>query len=41
VDADALLDAGRAAGLTDRTLVELLRALGVPRRDAYRRVSQR
>jgi 16S rRNA (cytidine1402-2'-O)-methyltransferase len=38
---DALLDVGRGAGLPDRTLVELLRALGMPRRDAYRRVSQR
>ena len=38
---DALLDAGRGAGLPDRTLVELLRALGMPRRDAYRLVSNR
>lgn len=38
---DALLDAGRGAGLPDRTLVDLLRALGMPRREAYRRVSDR
>jgi 16S rRNA (cytidine1402-2'-O)-methyltransferase len=38
---DVVLDAGARAGLADRTLVELLRALGVPRRDAYRRVSGR
>ena len=39
--ADALLDAGRRAGLADRTLVELLRAVGVSRRDAYSRVSNK
>ena len=37
--ADALLEAGRRAGLADRTLVELLRAVGVSRRDAYGRVA--
>ena len=37
----AVLDAGRRSGLTDRTLVDLLRALGVSRRDAYRRISGR
>ena len=34
----ALVDAARAAGLTSRTTVELLRAAGVPRREAYRAV---
>ena len=38
---EAVLDVGRRAGLPDRTMVELLRALGMPRRDAYRRVSGR
>ena len=38
---EAVLDAGYRAGLPDRTLVELLRALGVPRREAYRRISGR
>jgi 16S rRNA (cytidine1402-2'-O)-methyltransferase len=36
----ALLAAGRQAGLPDRTLVELLRALGTSRRDAYRMVGE-
>jgi 16S rRNA (cytidine1402-2'-O)-methyltransferase len=36
----ALLAAGRQAGLPDRTLVELLRALGTSRRDAYRLVGE-
>jgi 16S rRNA (cytidine1402-2'-O)-methyltransferase len=35
-----LLAAGRQAGLPDRTLVELLRALGTSRRDAYRLVAE-
>jgi 16S rRNA (cytidine1402-2'-O)-methyltransferase len=34
----AVLQAGHRAGLPDRTLVELLRAIGLPRRDAYRRI---
>jgi 16S rRNA (cytidine1402-2'-O)-methyltransferase len=34
-DLGALLDAGLEAGLPERTLVELLRALGTSRRDAY------
>jgi 16S rRNA (cytidine1402-2'-O)-methyltransferase len=38
IDVDALLAAGQREGLTDRTLVELLRAAGVARRDAYRAV---
>jgi 16S rRNA C1402 (ribose-2'-O) methylase RsmI len=37
-DADAIVAAGRKAGLPPRTIVELLRAAGVPRRDAYRAV---
>lgn len=37
-DADALVAAARRAGLAPRTVVELLRAAGVPRRDAYRAV---
>jgi 16S rRNA (cytidine1402-2'-O)-methyltransferase len=36
---DAVLEAGRRAGLADRTLVELLRAVGVSRREAYGRVA--
>lgn len=39
-DLGALLDAGRRADLPDRTLVELLRALGTSRRDAYRLVAE-
>jgi 16S rRNA (cytidine1402-2'-O)-methyltransferase len=39
-DLGRLLAAGRQAGLPDRTLVELLRALGRSRRDAYRLVSE-
>ncbi len=38
---ESVLEAGRRAGLPDRTLVELLRALGLPRRDAYQRISGR
>ena len=38
---EAVLEAGHRAGLPDRTLVELLRALGVPRREAYHRISRR
>jgi 16S rRNA (cytidine1402-2'-O)-methyltransferase len=38
VDVYALLAAGRREGLTDRTLVELLRAAGIAHRDAYRAV---
>jgi 16S rRNA (cytidine1402-2'-O)-methyltransferase len=37
-DADAVVAAARSAGLSPRTIVELLRAAGVPRRDAYRMV---
>lgn len=33
---DALVGAALQAGLTPRTVVELLRAAGIPRRDAYR-----
>jgi 16S rRNA C1402 (ribose-2'-O) methylase RsmI len=36
----ALLEAGRQAGLSDRTLVDLLRALGTSRREAYRLVAE-
>lgn len=35
-DADALVTAGLREGLTDRSLVALLRVIGVKRRDAYR-----
>jgi 16S rRNA (cytidine1402-2'-O)-methyltransferase len=38
VDVAALLDASRAAGLTPRTTIELLRAAGMPRRAAYHAV---
>jgi 16S rRNA (cytidine1402-2'-O)-methyltransferase len=38
-DLGPLLQAGRKAGLPDRTLVELLRAMGTSRRDAYRMVA--
>ncbi|HEY8179757.1 MAG TPA: 16S rRNA (cytidine(1402)-2'-O)-methyltransferase [Candidatus Limnocylindria bacterium] len=38
VDADALIEAGRREGLSDRSLVAVLRATGLKRRDAYRRV---
>ena len=34
----ALVEAGRREGLSDRTLVALLRAIGLSRRDAYRLV---
>ena len=37
-DAEALVEAGRREGLSDRTLVALLRAIGLSRRDAYRLV---
>ena len=37
-DLAALVTAGRQTGIGDRTLVELLRAMGVSRRDAYRLV---
>jgi hypothetical protein len=36
VDPDALLAAARRAGLSPRATADLLRAAGVPRRDAYR-----
>jgi 16S rRNA (cytidine1402-2'-O)-methyltransferase len=36
LDLPALVDAAGRAGLTPRTVVELLRAAGVPRREAYR-----
>jgi 16S rRNA (cytidine1402-2'-O)-methyltransferase len=39
LDAAAIVDAARRAGLSSRTTVELLRAAGVPRREAYRAVS--
>jgi 16S rRNA C1402 (ribose-2'-O) methylase RsmI len=38
LDVEALLAAGRGEGLSDRSLVALLRATGLNRRDAYRRV---
>jgi 16S rRNA (cytidine1402-2'-O)-methyltransferase len=37
---DALLDAARQAGLSERGTVEILRAAGVPRREAYRAVRE-
>jgi 16S rRNA (cytidine1402-2'-O)-methyltransferase len=37
-DPDAVIAAGRQEGLSDRTLVALLRAIGLNRREAYRRV---
>jgi 16S rRNA (cytidine1402-2'-O)-methyltransferase len=40
-DVTALLHVGRQADLPDRTLVELLRALGLSRREAYRHVADR
>jgi 16S rRNA (cytidine1402-2'-O)-methyltransferase len=36
IDLSALVDAAGRAGLSARTIVELLRAVGVPRREAYR-----
>ena len=36
LDLAALVDAAAGAGLSPRTIVELLRAAGVPRREAYR-----
>jgi 16S rRNA (cytidine1402-2'-O)-methyltransferase len=36
LDASALVDAAARAGLSPRSIVELLRAAGVPRREAYR-----
>jgi 16S rRNA (cytidine1402-2'-O)-methyltransferase len=36
LDLDALVGAAAGAGLSPRTIVELLRAAGVPRREAYR-----
>lgn len=41
LDMAALVDAAQHAGLTPRTTVELLRAMGVPRRVAYRAVPAR
>ena len=38
VDLDALIAAGKQQGLSERTLVALLRAIGLSRREAYRRV---
>lgn len=38
LDVDTFLAAGRGEGLSDRSLVALLRATGLNRRDAYRRV---
>ena len=40
-DVDALLAAARAAGLPERSVVELLRAVGIGRREAYRLASRR
>ncbi|MFN2483407.1 MAG: 16S rRNA (cytidine(1402)-2'-O)-methyltransferase [Candidatus Limnocylindria bacterium] len=39
LDAVPVAEAARAIGLADRTIVDLLRAGGMPRRDAYRLVS--
>jgi 16S rRNA (cytidine1402-2'-O)-methyltransferase len=41
VDVDALVAAAESAGLPPRTVVELLRAAGVPRRAAYRASGKR
>jgi 16S rRNA (cytidine1402-2'-O)-methyltransferase len=41
LDIDRLVDAARRAGLTSRTTVELLRAAGVSRREAYEAVPSR
>jgi hypothetical protein len=41
VDAAALAEAAGRLGLPPRSVVELLRAAGVPRRDAYRLVERR
>jgi 16S rRNA (cytidine1402-2'-O)-methyltransferase len=41
VDGASIAAAGRAAGLPDRTIVEMLRAAGLSRREAYALVSQR
>jgi 16S rRNA (cytidine1402-2'-O)-methyltransferase len=38
LDVDALVEAGRDQGLSDRSLVAMLRAAGVGRRDAYSRL---
>lgn len=40
LDVNAMVEAGNRAGLAPRTIVELLRASGVPRREAYRAASQ-
>ena len=40
VDTEAILGAARAIGLPDRAVVELLRAAGLGRREAYRAVQQ-
>jgi 16S rRNA C1402 (ribose-2'-O) methylase RsmI len=37
VDVEALLAAAQRAGLSPRAIVDILRAAGVPRREAYRR----
>jgi 16S rRNA (cytidine1402-2'-O)-methyltransferase len=41
VDTDAIIGAARGIGLPDRAVVELLRAAGLGRRDAYRAVQGR
>lgn len=41
VDLTAMVDAAERAGLSSRTTIELLRAAGVPRREAYRAVPSR
>jgi 16S rRNA (cytidine1402-2'-O)-methyltransferase len=41
IDVEALAAAAESAGLPPRTVVELLRAAGVPRRSAYRATSKR
>jgi 16S rRNA (cytidine1402-2'-O)-methyltransferase len=40
LDVSALVEAANRAGLAPRTIVELLRASGVPRREAYRAATQ-
>jgi 16S rRNA (cytidine1402-2'-O)-methyltransferase len=40
VDPASMISTGRRLGLTDRALVEMLRAAGIARRDAYRLVRE-
>ena len=41
LDVGAVVEAANRAGLAPRTIVELLRASGVPRREAYRAATAR